>query len=167
MSVVTSVYCNIRWECEKLLKYQHVFPNSFSMNTLLKSIILSIGYILRWCWQLHFNSKLNTLRSFPHSWLIIGFVTRLAWRVSLVQQELLVLPEHLSSPPALSGVRVNQCFALCVCFVDRCLSFSLWPLCCLSFELRILITLLVSSNAYDYCSIIMSNNGLVYNLIFK
>jgi hypothetical protein len=28
-----------------------------------------------------------------------GFVTRLTRRVSLVEQELLTLPEHLSSPP--------------------------------------------------------------------
>jgi hypothetical protein len=31
--------------------------------------------------------------------------------------------EHLSSPPVLSGVRVTRSLVLCVCFVDRCLSF--------------------------------------------
>ena len=31
-------------------------------------------------------------------------------------------------------------------FVDRCLSFFFWPLHCLSFDLRLLITPLVSSN---------------------
>jgi hypothetical protein len=36
--------------------------------------------------------------SFPRSWLITWFVTRLTRRVSLVQQELLTLPEHMSSP---------------------------------------------------------------------
>ena len=40
---------------------------------------------------------------------------------------------------------------LCVCFVDRCLSFSslfFWSLCCLFFfDIRILITPLVSSNS--------------------
>ena len=44
----------------------------------------------------------NTSRSFPHSRLITGFVTRLT-RVPLVEQELLTLPEHLSSPPFLLG----------------------------------------------------------------
>jgi len=39
----------------------------------------------------------NTSRSFPHSWLITGFVTRLTRRVPLVEQEMLTLPEHLSS----------------------------------------------------------------------
>ena len=45
----------------------------------------------------------------------------------------------------ISGVRVTRSLVLCVCFVDRCLSFcsfSFWLLCCLSFfDLRILITL--------------------------
>jgi hypothetical protein len=36
---------------------------------------------------------------------------------------LLTLPEHLSSPPVFSGVRVTRSLVLCVCFVDRCLSF--------------------------------------------
>ena len=41
----------------------------------------------------------------------------------VVEQELLSLPEHLSLPPVLSGFRVIRCLVLCVCFVDRCLSF--------------------------------------------
>jgi hypothetical protein len=40
-----------------------------------------------------------------------------------VEQELLIFPEHLSSPPVLSWVRVTRSLVLCVCFVDRCLSF--------------------------------------------
>ena len=91
----------------------------------------------------------NTSRSFPHSRFIIGFVTRLTRRVPLVEQELLTLPEHLSSFPVFSGVRVTRSLVLYVCFVDRCLSFctfSFWPLCCLFFfDIRILITPLVSS----------------------
>ena len=43
--------------------------------------------------------------------------------MSLVVQELLTLPEHLSSPPVFSGVPVNRSLVLYVCFVDRCLSF--------------------------------------------
>jgi hypothetical protein len=65
----------------------------------------------------------NTSRSFPNSWLITGIVIRLTRRVPLVEQELLTLPEHLSSPPIFSGVRVTRSLFLCVCFVDRCLSF--------------------------------------------
>jgi hypothetical protein len=54
------------------------------------------------------------------------------------------LPEHLSSPPVFSGVRVIRSLVLYVWFVDRCLSFGtflVWPLCCLFFfDIRILIT---------------------------
>jgi len=39
-----------------------------------------------------------TSRSFPHSWLITEFVTRVTRRVPLVKQQLLTLPEHMSSP---------------------------------------------------------------------
>jgi hypothetical protein len=65
----------------------------------------------------------NTSRYFLHSWLITGFVTRLTRRVSLVEQELLTLPEHMNSTLVFSGVRVTRSLALCVFFVDRCLSF--------------------------------------------
>ena len=51
------------------------------------------------------------------------FLTRLKRRVPLVEQQLLTLPEHLSSSPVLSGVGVTRSLVLCVCFVDRCLSF--------------------------------------------
>jgi hypothetical protein len=62
-------------------------------------------------------------RSFPRSWLITGFVTRLTQRVPLAEQELPTLPGHLSSPPVFSGVRVTRSLVLYVCFVDHCLSF--------------------------------------------
>ena len=90
----------------------------------------------------------STSRSFPHSWVINGFVTRSTRRVPLVEQELRTLPEHMSSPPVFSGVRITRSLYLCVCFVDRCLYFLFLPLCCLFFcDLRILITPLVSSNS--------------------
>jgi hypothetical protein len=65
----------------------------------------------------------NTSRSFPHSQLITGFVTRLTRRVPLVEQEMPTLPEHLISPPVFSGVRVTRSLVLYVCFVNCCLSF--------------------------------------------
>ena len=40
-----------------------------------------------------------------------------------MEQELLTLPEHLSSPSVVSGIRVTRSLVLYVCFVDRCLSF--------------------------------------------
>ena len=69
------------------------------------------------------SPSVNTSLSFPHSRLITGFVTRLIRRVTLVEQDLLTLPEHLSSPPVFSGVHVARSLVLYVCFVDRCLSF--------------------------------------------
>jgi hypothetical protein len=59
----------------------------------------------------------STSRSFPHSRLITGFVTRITRRVPLVEQELHTRPEHLSSPPVFSGVRVTRSLVLYVCFV--------------------------------------------------
>ena len=69
---------------------------------------------------------LNTSRSFPHSRLITGFVTRLTRWVPLVEQELPTFPEHLSSPPIFSGVRVTRSLVLYVCFVDRWCPFVLF-----------------------------------------
>jgi hypothetical protein len=43
---------------------------------------------------------------------------RWSW-VSLVELELPTLPEHLSSPPVFSRVRVTRSLVLYVCFVDR------------------------------------------------
>ena len=50
-------------------------------------------------------------------------------QVSLVEQELLTLPEHLSSLPVFSGVCVTRSLILYVCFVDSGLSF-----CTFSFD---------------------------------
>ena len=97
----------------------------------------------------------NTPRSFPRSWLIIRFVTRLTRRVSLVEQELPTLTEHLSSPPDLCS-----CYSIFsfICMFSRSLFvllfFFFWPLGCLFFfDIRILITPLVSSNSsYKKCT---------------
>jgi hypothetical protein len=71
----------------------------------------------------------NTSPSFLHSRRITGFATRLTRRVPLVEQELPTLPEHMSTPPVFSGVRVTRSLVLYVCFVNCCLSF-----CTFSFD---------------------------------
>jgi hypothetical protein len=53
------------------------------------------------------------IRSFPHSWLITGCVTRVTRRVSHVEQELLTLLEHRSSPPIFSSVYVPRSLVFC------------------------------------------------------
>ena len=83
----------------------------------------------------------------------------------LVEQELLTLPEHLSSPTVLCGVRVDWSLVLCVCFVVLCLPFcsfsinhcivcpsqiygfwlSRWYICTFKFFLK-----LFSNNIYRY-----------------
>jgi hypothetical protein len=105
-----------------------------------------INYVVYWSAFL-FLKTFITCRSFPHSWSINWFVTILTRRVPIVEQELFTLLGHLSSAPVCSGVRVTRSLVLCVCFVDRSLSFFLWPLCCLFFDLRILITPFASSNS--------------------
>jgi hypothetical protein len=61
-------------------------------------------------------------------------------KIHLVKQELLTFPKHLSPPPVFSGVGVTRCLVLCVCFVDRCLSF-----CTISFGHCVVC----SSSIYD------------------
>ena len=70
-------------------------------------------------------------------------------RVPLMEQEVLALLEQMDSLPIISWVLVTRSLVLCVCFLVRCLSFSPFSFCCLFFDLRILITLLVSSNSYS------------------
>ena len=92
------------------------------------------------------NMRDNPTLTLRHS----GVVTRLTRRVPIVEQELLNLQEHLSSPPAFGGVRVTRSLDLSVCFCRSLfvlLSFFLWPLCCQFFDLRILMISLVSSNS--------------------
>ena len=83
----------------------------------------------------------GTRTSFQHAFSNSGHTM-----ISLVEQEVFTLPEHLSSPTVFSGVRVTRSLVLCVYFADRCL--YLWLQCCLFFfDLRILITPLVSSSS--------------------
>ena len=76
---------------------------------------------------------------------ITGFITRLTRRVLLVEQELLTIPEHMSSPPVFSGIRSRYSIFSFTCKFCRSLfvllSYFFWPLCCLFFfDIRILIT---------------------------
>jgi hypothetical protein len=81
--------------------------------------------------------------------------------VPLVEQELLAIPEHPSSSPIISWVRDTRSLVLCVMFCRSLfvlLSFFFRLLCCLSFDLRILISPLVSSNS----SLILTQQVGVY-----
>jgi hypothetical protein len=73
--------------------------------------------------------------------------------------------------PGFSGVRVTRSLVLYVCFVDRCLSFCaffFWPLCCLFFfDIRILISPLVSSNSSYRHSRTLLHKIYIYNPIIE
>ena len=82
-----------------------------------------------------------TIRSFPHSWLITGSVTRVPRRVPHVEQGLFTLPVNMSSPPFLVGFVLPDLYFCLQSFVNRYFSI------CLSFfDLWLLITPMVSSN---------------------
>jgi hypothetical protein len=77
----------------------------------------------------HFSSNFQSqiYTSLRHR-LITGVVTRLTRQAPLVEKELLIFPEHLSSPRFLVGfVSVTRSLFSWVCFVDRCLSFCPFP----------------------------------------
>jgi hypothetical protein len=76
------------------------------------------------------------------------------------------LPEHLSSPPVFSGIRVARFLVFCAVFCRSLivlLFLFFWSLCCLFFDLRNLIGPLVSSyNSSRYYSVI---KWLLFNAI--
>jgi hypothetical protein len=88
-------------------------------------------------------SKINTILTKSANNNLITIVIRLTRRVSLVGQELLTLSEH-------RGVRVTRSSVLCVCFIDRCLSF-----CTFSFGHCVLVRYKDS----DYLPLVSSNSS--------
>jgi hypothetical protein len=67
------------------------------------------------------------------------------------------------TPFFFSGVHVTQSFLLCVMF---CRTLSFWPLCCLSFfDLRILITSLVSQIKTCQSLVSTQKKSIVYSQI--
>jgi len=85
--------------------YLHWFTRySIKMICILKiALLLHINFIIYIYINICITNDhgylphvVNTSRSFPHSWLITGYVTRLTRWVPLVVQELLTLPDHMS-----------------------------------------------------------------------
>jgi hypothetical protein len=84
-----------------------------------------------------------------------------------VEEELPTLPEHVSSPSVFIGVRVTQYLVFCVAFcrlLFALLSVFIWPLLCLSFDLRLLITLLVFFKSDHYFTALNSQD---FYIIFQ
>jgi len=82
---------------------------------------------------------------------------RLTPRVPLVEQELLTIPQHLSWPPVFSWVRVNRSLVLCVCFVDRCLSF-----CTFSIVLSVLLRFTDSDYHFGIFKLFLCKYVIIY-----
>jgi hypothetical protein len=123
VSFLTAPHCQFR-DVGQCMKQANIFC---SMLPMKESIFFLVG--VPWYRYFEIGSIVsdyryvplfvNTSRFFPHSWLITRFVTRLTRQVLLVEQELITLPEHLSSPPIFSGVRVTRSLDLCVCFEKK------------------------------------------------
>jgi hypothetical protein len=77
-------------------------------------------YIYGYC-----SFALITIQSFPHSYLITGFVTRVTRGISLVKQELFILFGHL---PVFIGYVLLNLWLFVLCFTNHCLSFVLFLL---------------------------------------
>ena len=104
------VHIEVKWYDKK------IETTLFKVNAMKICVFVRIYIIYIIYQETSFHKK-------EHTRLTPGFVTRLPRRVPLVEQKLLTLPEHLSSPPVFCEVRVTRSFVLCVCFVDCCLSF--------------------------------------------
>ena len=65
-----------------------------------------------------------------------------------MKQELLTLPGNMDSRPVFSGVRVAQSLVFCVVYCGSLFVHFFWSLHFISFDLRLLITPLVSSNFF-------------------
>ena len=87
--------------------------------------------------EMHISFNFDTVRLVCSKLTVVFNMTQIqsTRRVPVDEQELSTLPEHLSSLPVFSGVRITRSLVLCVCFVDSCLSFFFWPLSCLFYSI--------------------------------
>ena len=97
---------------------------SISEATMFNSLIIFNWWLPTMCWVNGLWSHSAIVQfSKIDEFLWASTPKGLTWPVPLVVQELFTLPEHLSSPPVFSGVRVTRSLVLHVCFVDRFLFF--------------------------------------------
>ena len=129
-----------------------LFRKCLSLQLTIKSYIVHTQY--------YGPFVVITIRSFPHSLLVSGFITRVTRWVPLVGQELFILPGQLRSLLVLCGFHgVARSLVFCVMFCKyHCLfsrlSWQLWYMSVLRFtafdcpvgilDLRLLIDPLVS-----------------------
>ena len=109
----------------------------FNISLILDLLPCNQNYYIFVVWRLKTVEYVNY-----HIISITGAVTRLTWRVPLVERELLTIPEQMRSLPVFSGVRVTRSLLIYICFVDRWLSF-----CTFSFGHYVVC----SSSIYGFC----------------
>jgi hypothetical protein len=128
---------------------RHLFCRYSCLIYVTRSLVLYVSFVdrcLSFCpWV--FNNEKNAYSK-------VSVKRHLAWAVLFTFANKSYIWASLSFWCRYSClIYVTRSLVLYVSFVDRCLSFcpffSFWPLCCLScFDLRILITPLVSSNSF-------------------
>ena len=116
-----------------LVQLPKILVCNHAINTKWENI-----YCHHWHHVPHANDKYNVYCHTIYEFINLksNFVTRETRPVVLVKHEHITLPEHLSSPPVYSGIRVVRSVVFCVVFCRSLfvpLSFFFWPLCCLSF----------------------------------
>jgi hypothetical protein len=102
-----------------LLLEQSLYMLSSPCPLSSRKIIICVAL---YCEILAFHVERYTFRSFPYAWLITCFVTRL----TLVDNELVTLPEHMSSPRGLCySIFTFMCNVLvivvCSFYFDHCI----------------------------------------------
>jgi hypothetical protein len=125
-----------------------VWGSCYSIFGFMCMFCISLFVLFRWplcCLFFDIWIMITPLVSSSSSYKMLNTV------VDDISQALFKLYSKMSIS-VISGVRITRSLVLCVCLVDRCLYFFFWSLCCLFFDIRILITSLVSSNSsYTKC----------------
>ena len=124
----------------QLIRYSRaceIYEDFLDKRLLLTRKLLNQGFFL-------VKLKLSLRQFYGRHHDLVG---RYGISVSLVEQELLTLPEHLCLPPVFSECSCYSVFnfvsMFCRSFIVL-LYFFFWPLCCLFFfDIRIMITPLV------------------------
>ena len=120
----------------------------FWVQSFLQLLYLDIIHPHYCCCAVLIYLSLSFILAFPRMCVEHNF--HMAWyschltltrRVSLVEQEVSTLPQHMCSPAVFVWVRVAWSLFFCACFVYRCLSF-----CIFSFD-----HCTVCSSVYGFC----------------
>jgi hypothetical protein len=128
-------------------------------------------------WGTSQSTTITTSRSFPHSWLITGFVTRFN-TTGATSEAGTANPSR--APEFTPDLLWGSCYLIFSFMCMFCWSlfsllyFFIWPSCCLFFDLRILVTSLFgifkfcfeTIVCYDYfCKKLLEVNGALSALL--